>query len=173
METIATSDPLTHVLNRRGFERDATRRLSNSPDDAIGALLFIDLNDFKRINDKYGHDVGDQILMIAAERLSSSLRPSDIIGRPGGDEFVALIPDVTAKIVEKLARRLALRLEEPYPVGLLKLNCAASIGLAMYPEHANTLTGLLREADRAMYRAKARSRDGPDTGGHKLLEKAV
>ncbi len=173
METIATSDTLTHVLNRRGFERDATRRLSNSPDDAIGALLFIDLNDFKRINDKYGHDVGDQILMIAAERLSSSLRPSDIIGRPGGDEFVALIPDVTAKIVEKLARRLALRLEEPYPVGLLKLNCAASIGLAMYPEHANTLTGLLREADRAMYRAKARSRDGPDTGGHKLLEKAV
>ena len=131
METIATSDPLTHVLNRRGFERDATRRLSSSSDDATGALLFIDLNDFKRINDKYGHDVGDQILMIAAERLRSSLRPSDIIGRPGGDEFVALIPDVTAKIVEKLARRLTLRLEEPYPVGLLKLSCAASIGLAM------------------------------------------
>jgi len=173
METIATSDPLTHVLNRRGFERDATRRLSSSSDDATGALLFIDLNDFKQINDKYGHDVGDQILMIAAQRLRSSLRSCDIIGRPGGDEFVALIPDVTAKLVEKLARRLTLRLEEPYPVGLLKLNCAASIGLAMYPEHANTLTGLLREADRAMYRAKARSRDGTDTGGHKLLEKAI
>ncbi len=173
MEMIATSDPLTHVLNRRGFERDATRRLSGSSDDATGALLFIDLNDFKRINDKYGHEVGDQILRIAAERLRSSLRSCDIIGRPGGDEFVALVPDVTAKIVEKLAKRLTLRLEEPYLIDLLKLKCAASIGLAMYPEHAKTLTGLLREADRAMYRAKARSRDGSDTGGHKLLEKAI
>jgi diguanylate cyclase (GGDEF)-like protein len=108
--------------------------------------------------------------MVAAERLRESLRSCDIIGRPGGDEFVALVPDVTAKIVDKLARRLTSRLEEPYVIGLMKLRCAASIGLAMYPEHADTLTGLLREADRAMYRAKARSRD---TGGDNLLEKAM
>ena len=89
MESIATSDPLTGVLNRRGFERDATKRLTQSEDDATGALLFIDLNDFKAINDKYGHEVGDQLLKIAAERLRQSLRSCDIIGRPGGDEFVA------------------------------------------------------------------------------------
>ena len=84
MESIATSDPLTGVLNRRGFERDATKRLTQSEDDATGALLFIDLNDFKAINDKYGHEVGDQLLKVAAERLRQSLRSCDIIGRPGG-----------------------------------------------------------------------------------------
>jgi PAS domain-containing protein len=68
MESIATSDPLTGVLNRRGFERDAAKRLTDSADDASGALLFIDLNDFKQINDKFGHEIGDQLLTIASER---------------------------------------------------------------------------------------------------------
>lgn len=157
MESIATSDPLTGVLNRRGFERDAARRLTDSADDATGALLFIDLNDFKRINDEFGHEIGDQLLTIASERLRKSLRSCDIIGRPGGDEFVALVPDVDAEVADKLATRLTGALEEPYIIGHNKLQCAASIGLALYPRNANTLTGLLREADQAMYRAKARS----------------
>ena len=173
MESIAWSDPLTGVLNRRGFERDASQRLTESDDDATGALLFIDLNDFKQINDHCGHEVGDQLLTIAAERLRKSLRSCDIIGRPGGDEFVALVPDVTAKVADKLAKRLTAALEEPYMIGDQTLRCAASIGLALYPENANTLTGLLREADQAMYRAKARSRDIPDIGAEDLLEKAI
>ena len=173
MESIARSDPLTGVLNRRGFERDAAQRLSASDDDATGALLFIDLNDFKRINDKYGHEVGDQLLTIAAQRLQKSLRTCDIIGRPGGDEFVALVPDVDAEVAEKLATRLTRTLEQPYLISVRKLHCAASIGLALYPEHANTLTGLLRAADAAMYRAKARSRNVTDIGDSGLLEKAI
>jgi diguanylate cyclase (GGDEF)-like protein len=173
MESIATSDSLTGVLNRRGFERDATRRLTDSADDASGALLFIDLNDFKRINDQFGHEVGDQLLTIASERLRKSLRSCDIIGRPGGDEFVALVPDVDAEIAETLANRLANTLEQPYLIGRDKLRCAASIGLALYPKNANTLTGLLREADRAMYRAKARCRGVVNISGDDLLEKAM
>ncbi len=173
MDSIAMSDPLTGVLNRRGFERNAARRLTESADDATGALLFIDLNDFKRINDEYGHEVGDELLKIAAERLRKSLRSHDIIGRPGGDEFVALVPDVDGKVADKLARRLSTTLEEPYNIGRQKLACAASIGLALYPENANTLTGLLREADQAMYRAKARSRGTADIRGEDLLEKAM
>lgn len=172
MESIAWSDPLTGVLNRRGFERDAAKRLSDSDDTATGALLFIDLNEFKQINDKCGHEVGDQLLTIAAERLRTSLRSHDIIGRPGGDEFVALVPDVKPKVAEKLAARLTKRLEEPYIVGSDTLHCAASIGLALYPEHANTLTGLLRAADQAMYRAKARCRGVSDITDTDLLEKA-
>jgi len=172
MESIAWSDPLTGVLNRRGFERDAAKRLSDSDDNATGALLFIDLNEFKQINDKCGHEVGDQLLTIAAERLITSLRSCDIIGRPGGDEFVALVPDVTSKVAEKLAARLTRRLEEPYIVGPETLHCAASIGLALYPEHANTLTGLLRAADQAMYVAKARCRGVSDISDTDLLEKA-
>jgi diguanylate cyclase (GGDEF)-like protein len=158
MESIAWSDPLTGVLNRRGFERDAAQRLTDSADDATGALLFIDLNEFKDINDKHGHVVGDQLLTIAAQRLRKSLRSQDIIGRPGGDEFVALVPDVSAAVADKLAKRLAQSLEAPYNIGAETMSCAASIGLALYPTNANTLTGLLREADQAMYRAKARTR---------------
>jgi len=173
METIARSDPLTGVLNRRGFERDAARRLTESEDDATGALLFIDLNDFKQINDKYGHEIGDQLLTIAAERLQKSLRSCDIIGRPGGDEFVALVPDVKPNVAEKLATRLTSSLEQPYLISNKELKCAASIGLALYPEHANTLTGLLRAADAAMYRAKARCRGVTNIGDTDLLEKAV
>jgi diguanylate cyclase (GGDEF)-like protein/PAS domain S-box-containing protein len=172
METMARSDPLTGVLNRRGFERDAALRLTQSADDATGALLFIDLNDFKLINDECGHEVGDQLLKIAAERLQQSLRSCDIIGRPGGDEFVALVPDVSPEVAENLATRLTRRLEEAYRIDGRELKCAASIGLALYPEHANTLTGLLRAADGAMYRAKARWRDVADTGQVNLLEKA-
>jgi len=173
MESIATSDPLTGVLNRRGFERDAAMRLTQSADEATGALLFVDLNEFKGINDQFGHEVGDQLLKIAAERLRKSLRSCDIIGRLGGDEFVALVPDVDANVAEKLAKRLTSALEEPYTIGRKQLRCAASIGLALYPKNANTLTGLLREADQAMYRAKARCRGVTDIRRDDLLEKAV
>lgn len=173
MESIATSDPLTGVLNRRGFERDAARRLSDSSDEATGALLYIDLNEFKGINDQHGHEVGDQLLTIAAERLKKSLRSCDIIGRPGGDEFVALVPDVDADVADKLAKRLTRALEEPYNIGRQNLVCVASIGLALYPRNANTLTGLLREADQAMYRAKARCRGVTNIRGDDLLEKAM
>ncbi len=173
MESIATSDPLTGILNRRGFERDAAQRLRDSEDDATGALLFIDLNEFKQINDRFGHEIGDRLLRIAAERLKKNLRSCDIIGRPGGDEFVALVPDVDAKVADKLAERLTKGLEEPYVIGDKTLRCAASIGLALYPENANTLTGLLREADQAMYRAKARTRGVTDISGKDLLEKAM
>jgi diguanylate cyclase (GGDEF)-like protein len=172
METIARSDPLTGVLNRRGFERDAALRLTESDDDATGALLFIDLNEFKMVNDLHGHEVGDQLLKISAERLQKSLRSHDIIGRPGGDEFVALVPDVRPAVAEKLAVRLTRSLEQPYRINGTDLDCAASIGLALYPEHANTLTGLMRAADAAMYRAKARCRGVKGVSDIDLLEKA-
>ncbi|MGI9201106.1 MAG: diguanylate cyclase domain-containing protein [Woeseiaceae bacterium] len=173
MESIAASDPLTGVLNRRGFERDASKRLRDSADDATGALLFIDLNQFKVINDNFGHEVGDQLLTIAAKRLLKSLRSCDIVGRPGGDEFVALVPDVTSEVADKLAKRLTTALEETYTIGSTKHECAASIGLALYPKNANTLTGLMREADQAMYRAKARSRSSGKVRSDDLLEKAM
>ena len=172
MESIAWSDPLTSVLNRRGFERDATGCLADSTDDACGALLFIDLNDFKLINDEYGHQMGDQLLTIVAERLRSGLRSCDIIGRLGGDEFVALVPDINSDAIQTLAERLSKSLEAPYLTGNLSLVCPASIGLALYPEHASTLTGFLRAADQAMYRAKARCRVSK-IGSENLLEKAV
>lgn len=173
MESMAWNDPLTGVLNRRGLERDASRQLSESDDDDTGALLFIDLNEFKPVNDKYGHEVGDALLRIAATRLKKSLRSCDIIGRPGGDEFVALVPNVTPEVADKLAYRLTESLEQPYVIEGVTLHCAASIGMAFYPKNASTLTGLLREADQAMYRAKERSRGMKDIHFADLLEKAL
>ena len=173
MEANAAVDSLTGVLNRRGFGSKAANRLAQDGDEACGALLFVDLNGFKKINDQHGHDVGDEILKLAAKRLGEGLRGGDIIGRPGGDEFVALVPGVDAVIAEDLAVRLSEALDQPYVIGGQSLHCAASIGLAMYPKNATTLTGLLREADQAMYRAKARTRDTGRTGSNELLEKAV
>jgi len=173
MESIAWSDPLTSVLNRRGFEQNATERLSDSEDDATGALLFMDLNDFKLINDDYGHQVGDQLLIIAAERIRTRLRSCDIIGRLGGDEFVALVPDADEATADKLASRLSKSLGSTYIIGAEVLSCPASIGLALYPVHASTLTGLLRVADQAMYRAKARCRMAANVDYIDLLEKAM
>ena len=172
MESIASTDPLTGVLNRRGFETAASTHLRESPDDATGALLFVDLNQFKQINDRCGHEAGDELLRVAAQRLRTSLRSCDIIGRPGGDEFVALVPDVAPDIAEGLAERLTEALEQPYSIGAETLRCTASIGLALYPEHADTLTGLLRAADMAMYRAKSRAHDLEKIGRSPLLEKA-
>lgn len=172
MEVIALTDPLTGILNRRGFERDATEHLKASADDATGALLFIDLNNFKPVNDRLGHEVGDQLLRLAARRLKMALRPDDIIGRPGGDEFVALVPDVQADVADRLAYRLTEALGESYTIDGYTVDCAASIGLALYPQHARTLTGLLREADQAMYRAKERSRGDTVVHFSDLLEKA-
>ena len=146
MESIAFSDPVTGALNRRGFERAAAKRLATSDDDATGALLFIDLNDFKEVDDRYGHEIGDQLLRVAAERVRESLRSHDIIGHRRDYQFLALVPDVKADTAHKLAAGLAQGLEEPYVIGDKTLHCAASIGLALYPDNANTLTGLLREA---------------------------
>ena len=86
---------------------------------------------------------------------------------------MALVPDVSGEVAGQLARRLARSLEQPYIIGEVRLDCAAAIGLALYPEHANTLTGLLRAADQAMYRAKARYRGDADIERGALLEKAV
>jgi diguanylate cyclase (GGDEF)-like protein len=132
----------------------------------------VDLNDFKRVNDEFGHDVGDRLLAIAAERIRAGLRACDIIGRPGGDEFVALVPAVAAEVGEELAVRLTHSLQGPYTIGDRTLSCAASVGLAIYPEHARTLTGLLRAADHAMYRAKVRCRNVTLLHQDDLLEKA-
>ena len=147
--------------------------MAKEGDDGYGALLFIDLNGFKQINDQSGHDAGDEILRGVAKRLNKALRGNDIVGRPGGDEFVVLVSGVDEAIAEKVAIRMTKILEQPYVIGDLTLHCPASIGLALYPKNAKTLTGLLREADQAMYRAKARTREPGKTSPNDLLEKAV
>ena len=128
------------------------------------ALLFIDLDRFKSVNDADGHEAGDAVLVETAMRLDSALRPGDTVARLGGDEFVVLCEDVDTRGALDMAERLHLRLREPYrgPRGQQHL-VSASIGLALSTEHSHA-DGLLADADAAMYRAK-----GLGGGRHELF----
>lgn len=124
-----------------------------------GALLFIDLDRFKPINDTHGHDVGDQVLKQVAKRLLECTRHEDIVGRLGGDEFVVVLPhpDETHGVAT-VARHLVERISEPYYVGELQLQLSPSIGISLYPRHGDNVDTLIKCADSAMYIAKKSGR---------------
>jgi len=124
-------------------------------------LLFLDLDGFKTINDRYGHRTGDLILQQVAARLRENLRASDTVCRQGGDEFVTLVPECPqAANLEHLAQTLAAVIARPYDVMGLSLTLTASIGMALYPEHGEDVDALLHSADTAMYLAKKAGRNG-------------
>ncbi|MBP6097644.1 MAG: EAL domain-containing protein [Methyloversatilis sp.] len=156
IQHLATRDPLTGLPNRATF-RDrldqhvlmATRR------EARVGVLFIDLDRFKPINDTLGHDVGDDALVIIAERLNRCLRGSDTIARLGGDEFAIVLPDAAGETeVLNVAAKIVKALEESFTCKGFPLHLSASVGAAIFPEHGRLGDELLRHADLAMYQAK-------------------
>ncbi len=121
----------------------------------MAALLFVDLDDFKPINDTLGHKAGDEVLRQIAKRLTSRLREIDTVARIGGDEFTVVLADVAEKeAVSKMAKKLIGALSEPFSIDGKKVSLGASIGVALYPRHAETPEDLLIQADNAMYAAK-------------------
>lgn len=120
------------------------------------AIIFIDLDRFKPINDEYGHDAGDAVLRAVAGRLQALVRKSDTVCRQGGDEFVILLPEINDLAdLEELAKKLLAAIQEPCAVEGNFLSVSASIGIATYPEHGDTVDTIIQRADSAMYRAKA------------------
>ena len=152
----ALKDPLTALLNRRGFDADGAAALSTTD---TGAVLYLDLNDFKTINDRFGHQAGDALLKAFGHRLEYCLRPDDVLGRLGGDEFAIVMPGVTPEDVKHVAQRLVKTASEPYIIQTQEIKCTASVGIALVPKHGNDLWQLLSVADKAMYDAKALSED--------------
>jgi diguanylate cyclase (GGDEF)-like protein/PAS domain S-box-containing protein len=148
----ALSDPLTGVLNRRGFEKDGRACLRNC---ASGAVLYLDLNSFKSINDRFGHQAGDALLKAFGHRLGFCLRPEDILGRLGGDEFAIVLPGVTVDDAKHVARRLVATASEAYIIQGQEIRCSASVGIALLPQHGEELWHLISVADHAMYKAKS------------------
>jgi len=148
----ALRDPLTGVLNRRGFEKDGATSIRNSTQ---GAVLYLDLNQFKSINDRFGHQAGDALLKAFGHRLGFCLRPEDTLGRLGGDEFAIVLPDVTVEDVKHIAERLVETSSEAYIIQGQEIRCTASIGIALMPKHGEELWHLLSVADQAMYDAKS------------------
>ncbi len=152
----ANHDSLTHLLNRRTFDQHLEGYLnSNLEGELRGALLLLDLDGFKEINDRLGHQTGDRVLQSVADRLAATAPAAAIVGRLGGDEFALLIPDVSADAeVVSTAEQLRLDLTQPINVDGFPLCVGVSIGLAFIPRHGRTLQEITSAADVAMYRAK-------------------
>ena len=152
----AMSDALTGVLNRRGFESAAGNYLHNASETLDAALLFVDLNGFKAVNDSFGHEAGDNILREVAVRMRETLRLQDIVARIGGDEFVALVTDTSRDDAVALRDRISRHLSHTYRLqDGRSVNCSASVGMSIYPQSATSLELLIKQADDDMYQVKA------------------
>lgn len=151
----ARTDELTGLPNRRSvFEALEATDVRLAADRAV-AVVVLDLDRFKEINDSLGHTVGDALLRQVGPRLSRELREQDLLSRLGGDEFVVLVDDLDAAGATALATRLRAQLQQPFRVGDMSLTIDASIGIAIGPEHSASAEELLQLADLAMYSAKA------------------
>ncbi|MDP3815819.1 EAL domain-containing protein [Pseudomonas sp.] len=157
----AHHDPLTGLPNRMLFEARLRAALEDAQtDQRLGAVLFIDLDRFKHINDSLGHPVGDQLLKSIAERLKTHLRDIDTVARLGGDEFIILLPGLQhASDAERVAHKLLDCFNQPFEVDEQELFISASIGISRYPEDGEDVATLVKNADAAMYRSKARGRN--------------
>lgn len=174
---LADHDPLTHLFSRRRLHEELRLTLAQARRyDTRGVLLFLDLDDFKSVNDLLGHRGGDHVLAALAGRLRGRLRHSDVVARMGGDEFAVLLPHTDSVQGQALAAQLldAIR-SQPIDVAGRPVAISAAIGMALYPEHGTTTGELLAHADFAMYQAKHgggnRSRVyAPDEGWQRAIE---
>ena len=161
LQRIATQDPLTGVTNRAPFHRRAEHAIAASRRSGqLVALLFIDLDRFKDVNDSYGHAAGDEVLRQVAARLSGCLREVDTIARQGGDEFLVLLDGIEkAEQVTQVTARMQEELARPMKVEGREIAITSSIGIALYPQDGKEVSTLVRMADLAMYRSKQLGRN--------------
>lgn len=154
---LAMHDPLTGLPNRSLLNEHLGRNLRRAHRETNQfALMFIDLDGFKQINDLHGHDAGDDLLSVLSGRITEQLRGTDTCARIGGDEFVVMLETVsTPEAAEQVADKLLMCLSRPVIRGQLQLQVSASIGIALYPQDGTSADALLTRADDAMYRAKA------------------
>ncbi len=161
IDRLANHDILTGLPNRRLFIELLKQELRQADRQKTKtAVLFIDLDNFKPVNDSMGHDSGDKVLQMVAQRFISSLRESDAIARIGGDEFAAIICNVKNNAdIEKIAEKIIKKFSNPFKIDNNKFQIGISMGISVYPDDDNTMDGLLKKADTAMYRIKSVSKN--------------
>ncbi len=152
----AEHDSLTGLANRKLFHIRLQEALdSANRSNTCVALFFLDLNDFKKINDNLGHNIGDLVLKMVAERLKGCLRSSDTVSRLGGDEFTVILPEIPGKAgAARVAEKILNRINQPATLEHHQLSITTSIGIALYPVDTEKIEDLIDKADQAMYRAK-------------------
>jgi diguanylate cyclase len=153
----ALHDSLTALPNRRHFGERLEHALAIAqPEHQSIAVVYLDLDAFKPINDVHGHDAGDELLRIVAARLARAVRAEDMVSRLGGDEFACLLTELPPGRMQltRLARKLFDAVSAPFKIGKLRLTVRPSIGISMYPGDGLTADALMKNADTAMYRAK-------------------
>ncbi len=164
----ARTDALTGLLNRRAFYERAEEeisRVSRSEDPLV--LAYLDIDDFKGVNDRFGHDTGDRVLVALARALSRSVRDGDVVARLGGDEFAVLFPDAHALATDAIAAQVEAAVARE--LGTLDVTVGFSIGLARWSPSFQGLDDFLRSADSGMYRVKAgRRQDDPGQAARRL-----
>ena len=157
-------DPVTSLPNRLHFRSEADKLLSEAQEGTSSAMLFLDLDRFKAVNDNLGHARGDQLLIMVANRLrvvvngenDPEARARPILARLAGDEFTMFFPDVASlEAIERIARNIVLAISEPFELSSHSIDVGASVGVAVSPEHGASIESLMRAADIAMYRAKS------------------
>jgi len=160
LEDMALHDRLTGLFNRYALEARLNQALSHARRDGRrSALMFIDLDRFKSVNDTLGHAAGDELLQTVAQRLGTSIRETDTLARQGGDEFILAVDDVKdINAVGMLAQKMLDLIAQPIRLGGLDLNVSASIGISLFPDDGAELSELMKNADIAMYQAKAAGR---------------
>lgn len=165
LQEIAQHDILTGLPNRLQFETSLDREIARAKrHQHFFALLLIDLDYFKDVNDTYGHPFGDELLCHAGDRLKESLRSEDFVARLGGDEFIVILNEIESyQDASFVAQHLLDSLNQPYLIEDTQLHISASIGIAFYPEDGDNSTTLVKHADIAMYRAKDLGRNGYQT----------
>ncbi len=166
IQRLAFYDALTGLPNRRRLISYLQELIDAADYDATsGAVIFIDLDNFKTLNDTFGHEVGDGFLKLVAKRLVNSVRKNDLVGRLGGDEFVVVLqneneePENFKRVVEKIAKKILQAMEQPYMVSAHEHHSAASLGIYFFDPEVDTVTEMLQRADMAMYQTKAQGKN--------------
>ncbi|MES9860349.1 MAG: EAL domain-containing protein [Candidatus Thiodiazotropha sp. LLP2] len=162
LHNLAYTDPLTELHNRAAFIETFGHALAHAQRRHTRcALLYLDLDRFKKINDTLGHDIGDKVLIESAQRLNQAVRNEDEVARLGGDEFIVLLEDIRQDDAPaRVARKIVSLLGQPITLDPHTMHVTASIGIAIYPDDGNDTTTLLKNADAAMYMAKREGRNG-------------
>ncbi|TDN64351.1 cyclic di-GMP phosphodiesterase [Scandinavium goeteborgense] len=153
LRVLANTDTITGLPNRNAINEMITEAINTREDNQVG-IVYLDLDNFKKVNDAYGHMFGDQLLQSVALSILSCLEEGQTLARLGGDEFIVLATQTSQGSLEAMASRILTRLRDPFRIGLIEVYSGCSLGISLAPQHGNDKESLIRNADTAMYTAK-------------------